>query len=170
MGKEFGYQVEVLPPLKYDDEVVSSSRIRACLVERSVEQAMQLLGRPYQINGEVISGDGRGKTIGIPTANLSIWPKRALPDAGVYVCKARVNGGIWGAVTNIGVRPTFENQPVFQRVETHILDFDEDIYGQKVHLDFLSFIRAERRFEGIEALVEQIKKDISQARKDLSSE
>ncbi len=169
LGEEFGYQVDVVPPFKIDGKVVSSSRIRACLVEGDVEQALHLLGRPYQINGEVISGDGRGKTIGIPTANLSIWSKRALPDAGVYVCNAHVNGIVWGAVTNIGVRPTFEDQSVSQRVETHILDFDEDIYGQGVLLDFLSYIRAERRFDGVEALVEQIQRDISQARKKLSS-
>ena len=170
LGESLGYQLQVIPPYKIDGKVVSSSRIRACLVKGDVKQCSRLLGRPYQIKGKVIPGDGRGKTIGIPTANLSIWSKRALPQAGVYVCKAHVNGIGWGAVTNIGLRPTFEEQSNFQRVETHVLDFDKDIYGQEIQLDFISYIRAERRFEGAGALVEQIQVDISQARKALSLE
>ena len=167
LGEEFDYQVEVVSPLEISDEVVSSSRIRARLLDGDVEQAKSLLGRPHRVKGEVVSGDGRGKTIGIPTANLSVWSKRALPSAGVYVCNAQVNGINWGAVTNIGVRPTFENRLVTQRVETHILDFNKDIYGQNVLLDFHSYIRAEQRFKDVDALVQQIHKDITTTRKIL---
>lgn len=165
LGEELNYQVSVVDPLEICGGVVSSSRIRACLVDGDIEQANMLLGRPYRIRGEVISGDGRGKTIGIPTANLAIWSKRALPGAGVYVCHADINGESWKAVTNIGVRPTFENHLVSQRVETHILDFNKDIYGQVLYLDFYSYIRAEKRFKDIESLVKQIHSDIAQAEK-----
>lgn len=168
LGKELNYQVQVVPPLEISGEVVSSSRIRACLVNGDVEQANKLLGRPYRVKGEVVSGDGRGKTIGIPTANLSVWSKRALPVAGVYVCYANINGISWKAVTNIGVRPTFENRSVSQHVETHILDFNEEIYGQVILLDFHSYIRSEKRFKDINGLVEQIRRDITQTRKILN--
>lgn len=168
LGEEFDYQVQVVPPLEISGEVVSSSRIRVCLGDGDVAQANELLGRPYRVKGDVISGDGRGKTIGIPTANLSVWSKRALPVAGVYVCYAHINGISWKAVTNIGIRPTFENQSVSQHVETHILDFNEDIYGQVVLLDFYSYIRPEKRFKDVHALVEQIQRDITQTRKILN--
>jgi riboflavin kinase/FMN adenylyltransferase len=168
LGEEFDYRVEVIPPLEITGEVVSSSKIRAYLLAGDVKQANKLLGRPYRIKGEVVSGDGRGKTIGIPTANLSLWSKRAIPKAGVYACKAHVNGINWRAVTNIGVRPTFENGLATQRVETHILDFDKDIYGETIYLDFHSYIRSEQRFKDVDALIQQIRRDITTSRKILS--
>ncbi len=167
LGEELDYQVEVIPPLEIANEVVSSSRIRAYLLDGDVEQAKKLLGRPYRLKGEVVSGDGRGKTIGIPTANLSVWSKRAIPKAGVYACNAQINGINWRAVTNIGVRPTFKSRTVTQRVETHILDFNGDIYGQNVLLDFHSYIRSEQRFKDVDALVQQIQRDITTSRKIL---
>jgi riboflavin kinase/FMN adenylyltransferase len=169
LGEEFGYGVQAIPPVEVDGKVVSSSLIRAHLAAGEVEQAARLLGRPYQVGGEVVLGDGRGKLLGIPTANLSVWSERALPKAGVYVCRAQVNGRLWGAVTNVGVRPTFENQPVQPRVETHILNFQDEIYGQEVDLEFLAYLRDEARFPNPQALVEQIHKDILQARKILDS-
>jgi len=169
LGDEFGYTVDAVPPVEVDGRVVSSSLIRAHLAAGEVEQAARLLGRPYQVGGEVVLGDRRGKLLGIPTANLSIWAERTLPKAGVYVCQARVNNRIWGAVTNVGVRPTFENQPVQPRVEAHILDFGDEIYGQELSLDFLVHLRDEVRFPNVQALVEQINKDISRARIILDS-
>ncbi len=169
LGDEFDYSVQAVHPLEIDGKVISSSLIRAYLAAGEVEQAAALLGRPYQVSGEVVLGDRRGKLLGIPTANLSVWAERALPKAGVYVCHARLNNRLWGAVTNVGVRPTFENQPVQPRVEAHILDFGEDIYGQQLSLDFLAHLRDETRFPNAQALVEQINKDISQARVILDS-
>ena len=148
-------------------EVVSSSKIRAYLLAGDVKQANKLLGRPYRVRGEVVPGDGRGKTIGIPTANLSLWSKRAIPKAGGYACKAQVNGIDWRAVTNIGVRLTFENRLATQRVETHILDFDKDIYGETIYLDFHSYIRSEQRFKDVDALIRQIQRDITLSREIL---
>lgn len=168
LGEEFGYTVQAVPPVEVDGKVVSSSLIRAHLSAGEVDQAARLLGRPYQVSGEVVLGDGRGKLLGIPTANLSVWAERALPKAGVYVCQAQVNGRLWGAVTNVGVRPTFESQPVQPRVEAHILDFQDEIYGQEISLEFLAHLRDEARFPNPQALVEQIHKDISQARQFLA--
>jgi len=169
LGDEFGYSVQAVQPVEIDGKVVSSSLIRAHLAAGEVEQVARLLGRPYQVGGEVVLGDRRGKLLGIPTANLSVWAERALPKAGVYVCHARLKNRMWGAVTNVGVRPTFESQPVQPRVEAHILDFGEEIYGQQLFLDFLAHLRDEARFPSVQALVEQISKDISRARIILDS-
>ena len=167
IGVELGYTVEAMPPFKIEGEAVSSSRIRSALAAGDMELAALLLGRPFQVSGKVVTGDGRGQTIGIPTANLSLWAERAIPRAGVYVCQAVVNGKVWGAVTNVGFRPTFESQPVPPRVETHLLDFITEIYGQEISLNFLSRLRDEQRFPNVEALAAQIQRDIAQARQFL---
>ncbi len=170
LGDEFGYSLQVVPPVQVDGKVVSSSLIRAHLAEGEVEKAARLLGRPYQLSGEVVLGDGRGKSLGIPTANLAVLAESALPKAGVYVCQTQVNGRRWGAVTNIGVRPTFENQPTQPRVEAHILDFGHEIYGQEIELEFLAHIRDEARFPNPQALIQQIHQDISRARSYLATQ
>ena len=164
LGEQFGYQLQVIPAVMIDDEPLSSSRIRARLAEGDVKEVARLIGRPYRMSGEVVPGDGRGKLIGVPTANMDILRDRMLPKAGVYVCRANVNGVVWGAVTNIGVRPTFTTLDVLPRVETHILNLDRDLYGELIGLDFLAYLRGERRFASVEALVEQIQLDIHQAR------
>jgi riboflavin kinase/FMN adenylyltransferase len=164
LGETFDYTLETMPPVENNGEIVSSSRIRSSLAEGEVEKAGQLLARPYRIPGRVVAGDGRGRSIGIPTANLEVWAERVIPKAGVYVCRALVGGKSWGAVSNIGVRPTFETQPVPPRVEAHILDFDAQIYDQEIQLDFLARLRDEQRFPGVQALVGQIHKDIERAR------
>jgi riboflavin kinase/FMN adenylyltransferase len=162
LGGKLDYEVEVVLPIKYEGEVISSSKIRADLANGDINHANKLLGRPYQLSGEVVAGDGRGKTIGIPTANLAVWEERAIPKAGVYVSRANVNGVNWAAITNVGYRPTFEKQISTRMVETHILNFDSDIYGQEVRLEFITYLREEQRFDSVDALVEQIRYDISQ--------
>jgi riboflavin kinase/FMN adenylyltransferase len=127
-----------------------------------------MLGRPYRLSGVVVRGDGRGRQIGFPTANLEMLTGRAVPRNGVYVCRAHVDGTLWGAVTNIGVRPTFETQPAPPRVEAHLLDFEQDLYGEELPLEFLVRLRDEARFSGIEALVAQIRADTDAARLVLS--
>jgi riboflavin kinase/FMN adenylyltransferase len=168
LGEQFGYQVEVMEPVKIDGEVVSSSRIRNALASGDIILATQLLGHPYLVEGEVIPGDGRGRVIGIPTANLNTWSERQLPTSGVYVCQAQINGITYGAVTNVGVRPTFESQSETPQVEAHILDFDQQIYGEHVSLAFLSRLRDEKKFPDIQSLVNQINLDIFRARETLS--
>jgi riboflavin kinase / FMN adenylyltransferase len=126
------------------------------------------LGRWYDVQGSVVPGDGRGRTIGIPTANLDIWHERLLPANGVYATFARLNGVNYPSVTNIGVRPTFENQAPVPRVETHVLDFKQDLYGTNLRLDFVQFLRSEQRFPSIQSLIDQIQTDIQYAREVLS--
>jgi len=167
LGKTFGYILEVVPPVMNGDVVISSSLIRSWLAAGDVKRAARLLGRPYRLSGEVVRGDGRGKALGIPTANLSIWSERTIPKAGVYVCRASIQGQTWGAVTNIGVRPTFESVPVPPRVEAHVLNFDRELYGQEIHLDFIDHLRDEQRFSSIQTLVDQIHADIHHAREIL---
>ena len=129
-----------------------------------MEQAAALLGRNYSVAGTVIPGDGRGRTLGIPTANLDIWVEKAIPQNGVYACIARVDEDVRVAVVNIGVRPTFEPQATAQRIEAHLLDYRADIYGRNMRLEFVNFLRPEKRFSGIDELVSQITIDIGRAR------
>ena len=159
-GKTFGYDLEVIHPVMNGDVVISSSLIRSCLAAGDVKHAARLMGRHYRITGEVVKGDGRGKTIGIPTANLSIWADKSIPKAGVYVCEATIQGKTRGAVVNIGFRPTFESQPVSARVEAHLLNFEQEVYGEKIQLAFIDRLRDEQRFDSIQSLVEQIQIDI----------
>ena len=168
LGKSLGYEVHVINPVKLNGEVISSSAIRTALGSGDVAKASELLGRPYQVSGEIVHGDGRGRTIGIPTANLEVWAERAIPKAGVYVCKAHVQDKTIGAVTNIGVRPTFENQSTSPTVEAHLLNYNGDLYGKRMKLDFVARLRDERRFESIESLVQQINSDIQLGREILS--
>lgn len=164
LGQEFGYQVELIAAVKNDDVIVSSSGIRTKILEGEIEQAMRFLGRHYRIKGKVIPGDGRGKTIGIPTANLEIWQEQAIPKTGVYAAWAKIRDRTFEAVVNIGVRPTFELETSLPRVEAHVLDFHEEIYGEEIILSFVARLRDERRFPNIEALVEQIRYDISRTK------
>jgi riboflavin kinase/FMN adenylyltransferase len=163
LGQEFGYTLSIVQPVELDGEVVSSSQVRQALSQGDVERAQLLLGRPYQVGGQVVPGDGRGRTLGIPTANLDVWSGRLLPAVGVYACKAHVDGVAWAAVTNIGVRPTFEGQPDEPQIEAHLLQFNQDLYGQQVQLSFVSRLRDEKRFPNIQALITQINHDIQQA-------
>jgi riboflavin kinase/FMN adenylyltransferase len=168
LGKELDYQVVTQPPVLLDRQVISSSQIRAALSAGNVTTAHRLLGRPYRISGKIIPGDGRGRTIGIPTANLEIWKEQLLPATGVYVCRAVVNEKTYGAATNIGVRPTFDGATHIQHVESHLLDFDGDLYGQQLQLDFIGRLRGEQKFPSVQTLIAQIRSDISEARQILA--
>ncbi len=167
LGREFGYSVEVIPPVELDGQPVSSSRVRAALARGDIQEAALLLGRPYHVSGQVVPGDGRGQSIGVPTANLSLWPERAIPKSGVYVTHAHVNGRAYGSVTNVGVRPTFNTDSPSPRVETHIFDFNETIYGQDIQVEFLERLRDEIRFPDVHSLVSQIHTDIARAKEIL---
>jgi riboflavin kinase/FMN adenylyltransferase len=132
-----------------------------------VRLAGALLGRRYRVNGEVVPGDGRGRTIGIHTANLAVDPERCLPKSGVYACLASIDGQEWGAVANIGIRPTFENKEVLPRLEAHLLDYEGDLYGKDLRVAFAARLRDEQRFPNVGALVAQIQADIRKAKKIL---
>ncbi|MDX1437800.1 MAG: riboflavin biosynthesis protein RibF, partial [Anaerolineales bacterium] len=169
LGGEMDYQLHVVQAVELAGGVVSSSRIRALISEGGVADASELLGRPYSLAGEVVKGEGRGRTIGIPTANLSVPADRALPGNGVYVCRAHFEDRSLGAATNVGVRPTFDGRGSQVTVEAHLLDFEGDIYGEILTLEFIQRIRGERQFPNPQALVEQIRADIVTAREVLVS-
>jgi riboflavin kinase/FMN adenylyltransferase len=164
IGKQLGYQLQVILPIEAGGMVVSSRQIRSLLAEGAVDRVAQALGRWFAVKGRVTRGDGRGHSLGIPTANLEIWDEQALPLIGVYAGWAWVGDKRWEAVVNIGVRPTFEAQPVSPRVEAHLLDFDQDLYDRELRLEFVARLRSEQRFSSIGELLGQIKLDIESAR------
>jgi len=167
IGKDLDYSVEQINPFEFDGQIVSSSRIRFLLGAGQIKDVSQLLNRNYTVSGPVILGDQRGRTIGFPTANLDIWQMRAIPAAGVYVCRAIVDGITYNAVTNIGVRPTFEARPVPPRVEAHLLDFQGDLYGKSIILEFITRLRGEQRFASVDDLIIQIHRDVKATREAL---
>jgi riboflavin kinase/FMN adenylyltransferase len=162
IGVELGFAVGAMHPVQADGGVVSASRVRERLREGDVEAARRLLGRPFGMRGIVIDGDKRGRTIGYPTANLLVEPEHILPGDGVYAIRVHLDEGPLPAVANIGVRPTFAGTR--RTVEAYILDWDGDIYGQTLRFDFYHRLRGEQKFSGIAALVEQIGRDVEQAR------
>jgi len=163
LGEDNGYTVHAIELVAdANHHVISSTSIRALLQEGKVEQVTGLLGRPFAVAGEVVRGDQRGRTIGFPTANLAVWDEQVLPAYGVYAGWATVDGVLHPAVTNVGVRPTFDGQRM--AIETHLLDFDDDLYGKVLNLSFDFRLRGERKFEGITALVAQIHADVEAGR------
>jgi len=162
LGKVYDFDVETIAPFILNGNIVSSSRIRSLLQQGEVQQAATLLGRLYRFSGQVVRGDGRGKSLGFPTANMAIPPERMVPHTGVYATWALLKDRCLPAITNIGIRPTFENQFVLPRVEAHILDADLDLYGQEISLEFVEFIRPERKFSTVNDLIKQIKEDCLQ--------
>jgi riboflavin kinase/FMN adenylyltransferase len=158
----FGDRAIAVPSVREDGYVCSSSKIRELILLGHVEAAASLLGRPYRIEGQVVRGDGRGRTIGIPTANIDSG-RELLPRVGVYATRAILeDGSVVSSVTNVGLRPTFQGEGV--RVEAHLLDRNVDLYGQRLALDLVARVRDERRFAGIDALLAQIQLDIVAAR------
>ena len=173
LGNEYGFVLAAIAPVLEGGEPISSSRVRDALASGDVAAARALLGRSYAIDGRVVAGDGRGRTIGVPTANLASG-NEIVPANGVYAARCRVGGvltedgpphGVGDshpAVVNVGARPTFGGTTV--TIEAHLLDFDGELYGRVVRLGFEHRLRGERRFPGAEALVEQIHDDIALAR------
>ena len=161
-GQERDFDVEVVPHIFYEGAPIHSSRIRSTLREGDVVRANAMLGRPYSLAGTVVHGEGRGRELDLPTANLRVPPERLLPAKGVYACRARAGAQHWGAVLNLGHRPTFPEERV--TVEAHLLDFGGDLYDQVLHLDLLARLRPEKEFDSKEALVAQIREDVRQAR------
>ncbi len=164
MGLEFGYSVHVVEPVKTDGRVVSSSLIRNMISEGKIEDANELLGRLYRVDGQVVHGDGRGKRIGIPTANMDTGPEKLIPAAGVYACRASVDGKYWAAAVNVGTRPTFESTDRQSHVEAHILGYSADLYTHQLRLEFISRLRGEERFDSVDELIRQIYDDIARTR------
>jgi riboflavin kinase/FMN adenylyltransferase len=157
LGDELGFSLREVEQVSLDGEVISSTKIRDLIKEGQVEHASRQLGRHYAITGIVVKGDRRGKSIGFPTANIA--PKHSIhPAYGVYVVRIVAREKCYDGVANVGLRPTFDKKDL--TLEVHILDFNEDLYGEEVTVCFLHRVRAEKKFESVEALVQQIKSDI----------
>jgi riboflavin kinase/FMN adenylyltransferase len=162
LGARYGFKAEKIDPVRYKDFVVSSTRIRRLVSEGRVDEAGALLGHQYFIDGSVIRGDQRGRTIGFPTANLCT-ENELLPPNGVYATTTEIGGIVHPSVTNIGTRPTVDNSGRVA-VETHIFDFNRDLYGQSIRVGFVQRLRDERFFESLDLLRAQIDADCQRAR------
>jgi riboflavin kinase / FMN adenylyltransferase len=163
IGRGEGFALHILPPEKVDREVISSTFIRTLLSQGEVRHANQLLGRRYRISGAVEQGAARGRQLGFPTANVRLDPRRTLPADGVYAAVVPLEGQEWRAVVNLGSRPTFAEGE--RLLEAHLLDFDGDLYGRQLDVDFVDRIREVRRFASIDALKAQIAQDADAARR-----
>lgn len=161
LGEERGFGLDVVSMVGKDTNAISSTRIREYLDLGDVRAAAGLLGRKFSVRGPVVHGDARGRAIGFPTANLYVPERMAVPAHGVYAVIATVAGVLHRAVVNIGVRPTFGTNT--RTVEAHLVDFDDDIYGEEIVLEFVDRIREERRFDSLDDLKAQIAADTREA-------
>ncbi len=172
LGAELGFEVDVVGPVGSDGDAISSTKIRNALLEGDVETARIGLGRPYSLRGLVVRGDQRGRTLGFPTANLEVRGGgeggKLIPPPGIYAVRGTVRSGTFDGALHIGPRPTFRGSP--PTIELHLLGFEEDIYGEEVRVDFVKYLREVRPFETSQALVEQMKEDVQQARDALADE
>ena len=162
LGAQYGFKAEKIDPVRYKDFVVSSTRIRRLVAEGRVDEAGALLGHQYYIDGTVVEGDKRGRTIGFPTANLKS-DNELLPPHGVYATTVTIDGVVRPSVTNVGVRPTVDRSGRTM-VEAHLFDFSDDLYGRTVRVGFVQRMRDERGFESVDALRAQIADDCGRAR------
>ncbi|HEY2793414.1 MAG TPA: bifunctional riboflavin kinase/FAD synthetase [Micromonosporaceae bacterium] len=167
LGRTFGFSVEGAPLVAEGDVVFSSTYIRACVDAGDVARAAIALGRPHRIEGVVVRGDQRGRELGFPTANLMCAPHVAIPADGVYAAWLRSRGKTYAAAVSIGTNPTFAG--LERRVEAYLLDFDGDLYGERVGLDFVERLRGQIRYDGPEKLIEQISLDVEQVRSVLEN-
>ncbi|HUF53341.1 MAG TPA: bifunctional riboflavin kinase/FAD synthetase [Dehalococcoidia bacterium] len=163
IGEQLGFRVETASLLNEGGDKVGSTAVRQALDGGDVERVARLLGRPFSLRGPVVEGDKRGRELGFPTANIAIGMDRALPAYGIYVTRAYVREGSYESCTSIGVRPTFEVEPR-PTIETFILDFDGDIYGEEMRIDLLKRLRGEEKFDSASSLIEQMHHDIEEAR------
>jgi len=162
LADRFKIETEICPEVSKNGVLVSSTLIRNLLVRGEVIEAAGLLGRPYELTGTVVHGDQRGRTLGFPTANMKVSSQLLIPGNGVYAVRAKVGGLYYNGLCNVGVNPTFGQDKM--RVETHLLDFDREIYGKRITLFFLGRLRGEKKFASAELLTLQMKSDIQEAK------
>jgi riboflavin kinase/FMN adenylyltransferase len=167
IGEDLGYSVQAIGPVKNGEDVISSSLIRKRISAGQVARAAENLSRFYALRGPVVHGDGRGRRINIPTANIDYPKDKVIPANGVYACWAWVGEQRHPAAVNIGINPTFTPDKETPNLEAHILDFDRDLYGQELKLEFVQYLREELKFNSVEALLERIHADIAQTREIL---
>jgi riboflavin kinase/FMN adenylyltransferase len=158
LGGDMQFSVEVIPPYTINGEAVSSTLIRQALGQGDMRKVQRLMGHYFHLRGKVITSDKRGRLLGFPTANLDLVPQQALPGNGIYATIVHIDGRQFPAATNIGVRPTFGEG--MKTVETHLLDYEGDLYGKEIKVEFMQKLRDEQRFASSEALKAQIEKDL----------
>ena len=168
IGRQLGYNVEVIPAVSDESGVISSTEIRKLVGVGDVEEAARLLGHPYSLHGPVIHGDGRGRAIGIPTANIDYSKDKVIPSRGIYACWVYFGKEKFRTMTNIGTNPTFTPDKQTLNVEAYLLDFDRDLYGQDIKVEFVQRLRDELKFKSVDALLAQIRLDVQQGRELLS--
>ena len=156
-GRKYGFGIHIQEPFKIDDIVVSSTYIRELIHEGKLERCTQFMGRMYAIGGEVVVGNKLGRTIGFPTSNIMIDDTMVTPPNGVYITYCTYNGVRYPSVTNVGVKPTIGSYK--KNVETHIFDFNKELYGKKIKVEFVKMTRPERKFDSVEELSHQIQND-----------
>jgi len=164
LGREMDYSTEVIEAISDESGVISSTEIRKLVSVGDVADAAKLLGRNYSLRGPVIHGDGRGQKIGIPTANIEYPKDKVIPANGIYAAWTWVDDRKYMSAVNIGINPTFTPDKQTPNVEAYILDFNQDIYGKDVMIEFAARLRDELKFDSIKALVEQIQRDIARVR------
>ena len=158
----YGFEVEEIPRQDIEDMAISSSRIRKALVTGHIQEANELLGRPYTISGTIVKGKQLGRTIGFPTANLHAHESyKLIPQNGVYIINATYDGEVFKGILNIGVRPTVDG--TLRTIEAHLFDFDKEIYGEDLKLELLQYLRPEQKFDSLTALMQQINLDRERA-------
>jgi len=161
LGARYGFRAEKIDPVRYKDFVVSSTRVRRLISEGRVDEAGALLGHHYSIDGSVVQGQKRGRELGFPTANLCA-ENELVPPVGVYATTVTLDGVAYSSITNIGTRPTFESGETTV-IETHILNFDTDLYGARMRIGFVQRLRDEKKFDGVDALKAQLHADRARA-------
>ena len=163
LGAELGFTVTTLDEVVDDSQRIGSSAIRRLIIEDGdMEAATNMLARPYSLSGQIVHGHHRGKDLGFPTANMAVPARRAVPADGIYITRSYLSSAALPSVTNVGDNPTFQDTE--RMVETFILDFDRDIYGRGMRVEFLKRLRGEETFDSVDALVAQMNRDIQQAR------
>jgi riboflavin kinase / FMN adenylyltransferase len=158
LGKEMDFSVTIVPPLEINGEVVSSTTIRKAMSDGDMRKVRELTGRSFSLYGKVVSGAGRGESLGFPTANLDVNSGQALPPDGVYAGLAHVNGKVYQAMTNIGRSPTFGD--VRHTIESYLLDYSGDLYGHEISVDFIARLRDEKKFKNADELKKQLAEDV----------
>jgi riboflavin kinase / FMN adenylyltransferase len=163
IGAELGFTVDIVAPVEAEGAAVSSSRIRGLLTRGDMASARACLGRPYSVRGIVVRGDGRGRGLGFPTANLRVAERdKLIPPQGIYAVRGVLRSGTYTGALHLGPRPTFKGSP--PAIEVHLIDFDEDVYGEEIRIDFIEFLRPIEPFTTVRALVDQIRVDVDAAR------
>ena len=157
LQKKYGYELYIMDPYTYKGNAISSTRIRNCILEGEVKEATNMLSKPYSIKGKVIHGRHIGRTIGFPTANLEFNDKMVIPGKGVYYTNVKYKDRTFKGITSVGNNPTVNGKEL--TIETFILNFDEMIYGEELKVYFIEKIRGEMKFDSVDKLVAQIKKD-----------